>query len=68
MGGDPCSEGHGFKSQYHILDGHFFHIFDVKIAMFVWKYENKTKKRPGISHWKKLVKIGTRFEISYMET
>ena len=22
MGGDSCSEGRGFKSQYHILDGH----------------------------------------------
>ena len=23
MGGDSCSEGNGFKSQYCILDGHF---------------------------------------------
>ena len=23
MGGDSCSEGRGFKSQHHILDGHF---------------------------------------------
>ena len=25
MGGDSCSEGHGFKSQHHILDGQFSH-------------------------------------------
>ena len=24
MGGDSCSKGHEFKSQYRILDGHFF--------------------------------------------
>ena len=24
MGGDSCSEGHGFKSRHHILDGHFY--------------------------------------------
>ena len=24
MGGDSCSEGHGFKSWHNILDGHFF--------------------------------------------
>ena len=23
MGGDSCSEGRGFESQYRILDGHF---------------------------------------------
>ena len=27
IGGDLCSEGHGFKSQHHILDGDFSHIF-----------------------------------------
>ena len=37
MGGVSCSEGRGFKSQRHILDGHdiFSHIFVVKIVMFV---------------------------------
>ena len=29
------SEGWGFASQYHILDGHFSHILVVKIVMFV---------------------------------
>ena len=35
MGGDSFAEGCGFKSQRHILDGHFSHIFNVKIVMFV---------------------------------
>ena len=34
-GGDSRSEGHGFESQHHILDGHFSHIFVVKIVMCV---------------------------------
>ena len=33
MGGDSRSEGRGFESRHHILDGHFSHI--VKIVMFV---------------------------------
>ena len=33
MGGDSCSEGSGFKSQHCILEGHFSHIFVVKIVM-----------------------------------
>ena len=46
MGGDSCSEGHGFESQRRILDGHdiFSHIFVVKIVVFVWKDENKWKE------------------------
>ena len=35
MGGDSCSEGHGFESLHHILEGHFSNIFVVKIVMFV---------------------------------
>ena len=34
MGGGSCTEGRGFKSQHHILDGHFSHILVVKIVMF----------------------------------
>ena len=30
MGGDSCSEGCGFKSQYCVLDGHFSHWFVIK--------------------------------------
>ena len=31
MGGDSSSEGRGFKSQHHILDGHLSHVFVVKL-------------------------------------
>ena len=31
MGVDSCSEGRGFKSRYHILDGYFSHIFVIKL-------------------------------------
>ena len=34
MGVDSCSEGRGFKSERRILDGHFLHIFAVKIVVF----------------------------------
>ena len=30
MGGDSCSEVRGFKSQHHILDGHFFTLICFK--------------------------------------
>ena len=33
MGRDSCSEGRGFDSQHRILDGHFSHLFVVKIVM-----------------------------------
>ena len=35
MGGGSHSEGCGFESRHRILDGHFSHIFVVKIVMFV---------------------------------
>ena len=35
MGGDSLSEGRGFEYQHRILDGHFSHIFVVKILKFV---------------------------------
>ena len=32
MGGDSCSEGRGFESLFHyMLEGHFSHIFVVKL-------------------------------------
>ena len=46
VGGDSRFEGCGFESQDRILDGHFSHIFVVKIVMF-----EKTKindKRDGL--------------------
>ena len=33
MGRDSQSEGRGFESRHRILDGHFSHIFVVKIVM-----------------------------------
>ena len=33
MGGDPCAKGRQFESQHRILDGHFSHLFVVKIVM-----------------------------------
>ena len=35
MRGDSCYEGHEFESQHCILDGHFSHIFVVKIVLLV---------------------------------
>ena len=35
MGRDSCLEGRGLESRHRILDGHFSHIFVVKIVMFV---------------------------------
>ena len=34
-GYDLCLKGRGFESQHHILDGHFSHLFVVRIVMFV---------------------------------
>ena len=30
---DSCSEGRGFETRHRILDGHFSHVFVVKIGM-----------------------------------
>ena len=30
MGGDSCTEGHGFDSQHCVLDGHFSQMFGCK--------------------------------------
>ena len=35
MGSDSHSKGRGFESRHRILDGHFSHIFVVKIVLFV---------------------------------
>ena len=55
MGGNSCSESHGFKSQHHILDGHFSHIFVVKNVMFVWKDEKEAGDGPFRKHWQRWV-------------
>ena len=33
IGRDSSSEGRGFESRHHLLDGNFSHIFVVKILM-----------------------------------
>ena len=35
MGEDSCPEGCGFDSQHCLLEGHFSHIFVIKIVTFV---------------------------------
>ena len=59
MRGDLCSKGRAFKSQHHILDGHFF------TYIFVVKFEKtkKKKKRPGLAH---CFSNGHRYVISIM--
>ena len=37
MGGDSCTEGRGFDSHLHVLDGYISHILVAKNVMFVWK-------------------------------
>ena len=41
MGGDL---GRVFKSQYHLLDGHFSHCIVLKIVMFVFKIPKINEK------------------------
>ena len=47
MGGDSRPKRRGFESRYRILDGHFSHLFVVKIVMCVRKEENKWKRGRG---------------------
>ena len=47
MRGDSCTEGGGFDSLSCILDGHFPHIFVVKIVMLAQKEQIKRKRRRG---------------------
>ena len=52
MGGDSCSDGHGFESQHRILDGHFLHWFVVKIvSLFVEKTKINKKRGRGMAHF-----------------
>ena len=53
MGGDSHSEGHGFESRYYILDGHFSHIFVVKICNVCLKRPKINKKEAGVGPLKK---------------
>ena len=48
MGGDSCSWGCEFESQYHKLDGSFSHLFVVQIVPTVFeKTANKQKSGQG---------------------
>ena len=44
MGGDSCSKGFGFVSQYHILDGQFSHQVE-NIVLLVQKDQKINKKK-----------------------
>ena len=60
MGGDSCYEGCGFKSQQCILDGHFSHLFVVKLYSLFEKTKIN-KKRPRMAHFfKKTQYLGRR--------
>ena len=56
IGRDSRSEGRGFESRQHILNGHFSHIFVVKIEMiFFEKTENKRKRGRDCPIFKKII-------------
>ena len=53
MGGDSCSEGHGFESQYRLLDGHFLHLFIAKIVMLFEKIKMNEQEDGDAPFFKK---------------
>ena len=55
MGGDSCSEGHGFESRYRILDGLFSHIFVVKICNVCLKIPKINVKEARVGPFKKQI-------------
>ena len=48
MGGDSHSKGRGFESWHCILDGHFSHIFVVKICNVCLKKTENKQKEAGV--------------------
>ena len=56
MRGDSCSEGRGFKSPHCKLDGHFSHLFVVKIVMLFEKTKIN-EKEAGMAHYLRTGKI-----------
>ena len=52
-GRDSRSKGHGFEFRHCILDGHFSHLFVVKICNVCLKIPKINEKRPGMAHFKK---------------
>ena len=55
MGRDSRSNGRGFESRHSILDGHFSHLFVVKIFNVCLQRPKINKKRPGLSHFYNVV-------------
>ena len=45
---ESCSKGHGLESRHHILDGHFSHIFVVKICNVCLKRPKINEKEAGV--------------------
>ena len=60
MGGDSCSKGREFESRHSILDGHFSHLFVVKIVIGVQK-DKINEKETGVGPFF-LKSIGTSKE------
>ena len=55
MGRNSCSEGHGFKSRHHTLDGHFFTYICCKNCNDVCLKRPKINKtEAGVGPFKKI--------------
>ena len=55
MGGDSLSEGYGFKSQHHILDGHdIFTMICCKNCIVCLKRPKTNEKEAGIGPFFKI--------------
>ena len=48
FGDNSCSKGHGFKSQCHILDRHFFTLICCKIGIVCLKRPKINEKEAGV--------------------
>ena len=65
MGRDSRSKGGGFESRHRILDGHFSHLFVVKICNVCLKRPKINEKRPGLAHFykKRILPVLSRHSI-----
>ena len=59
MGGGSCSKGREFESQHNILNGHFSHLFVVKIVMFETTKINEKEAGDGPFFIKRLLQEPT---------
>ena len=55
MGKNSRFKGRGFESRHHILDGHFSHIFVVKICNVCLKRPKINEKEAGVGPFKKTI-------------